>query len=184
MLGNTINANHTGVLVSCSASELSERGALLEVLELLQCGNAAGASAYVQKLRRSGQFAKVVSTVRLNVCLECASTAKEQKINQDGHAKAAARDVKATASPCALPTTASSLARAHALSKLPGLTRKQRRVVALLSTGCTNIQISKQLRISRNTVKWHLKTISRVLGANNRLSIVHIAQSKGLLEFL
>jgi DNA-binding CsgD family transcriptional regulator len=61
------------------------------------------------------------------------------------------------------------------------LTPRQRVVLALVRDGLTNRQIAARMLVSENTVKWHLKALSRLLGAGNRCSIIRIAEQRRLL---
>ena len=49
------------------------------------------------------------------------------------------------------------------------LTRREREVLAMLVTGCTNEEIGQRLFISPHTVKSHTQNIFRKLGVKNRL---------------
>ncbi len=61
------------------------------------------------------------------------------------------------------------------------LTSKQRVVLRFVKDGMTNQQIAYRMSVSLNTVKWHLKNISRALGASNRCSVLRIAEQKELI---
>ncbi|MEM6971218.1 MAG: response regulator transcription factor [Pseudomonadota bacterium] len=52
------------------------------------------------------------------------------------------------------------------------LTRREREVLAALSKGWTNTQISSRLGVSENTVKYHLKLIYEKLEVSNRSTAV------------
>ncbi|MEM0922549.1 MAG: response regulator transcription factor [Pseudomonadota bacterium] len=52
------------------------------------------------------------------------------------------------------------------------LTKREREVLAALSKGWTNVQISDRLGVSENTVKYHLKLIFEKLGVKTRAAAV------------
>lgn len=72
------------------------------------------------------------------------------------------------------PVAARTPARpAPALGRVPdGLTRREREVLGLMSSGATNAQIADQLTVSESTVKSHVKHILRKLGATNRTEAI------------
>jgi DNA-binding CsgD family transcriptional regulator len=53
-----------------------------------------------------------------------------------------------------------------------GLSAREIEVVVLLAKGCCNKEIGTQLFISEHTVKGHLKSITRKVGAESRGNIV------------
>jgi DNA-binding NarL/FixJ family response regulator len=62
------------------------------------------------------------------------------------------------------------------------LTPRQKKLLGMVCDGLSNRQIATRLLVSENTVKWHLKGLSRKLGANNRLSMIRIAEQRGLVS--
>ncbi len=52
------------------------------------------------------------------------------------------------------------------------LSNKERQVAECLSKGMTNFQIAEACDITENTVKTHLKSIFKKLGAENRTQAV------------
>ena len=48
------------------------------------------------------------------------------------------------------------------------LTERERTILALVAEGATNAQIARRLRVSENTVKFHLQNVYMKLGASNR----------------
>ncbi len=65
--------------------------------------------------------------------------------------------------------------------KLPKLGVRQIEVLGLIANGCANKDIARNLSISENTVKTHLKQIFRELGVNKRTACVRKAQVLGLI---
>ncbi|WP_084183050.1 helix-turn-helix domain-containing protein [Nevskia soli] len=61
------------------------------------------------------------------------------------------------------------------------LTSRQIAVLRCVREGLTNTEAAARLGVSLNTVKWHLKELSRALGTKNRCAAVHRAQLCGLI---
>ena len=61
------------------------------------------------------------------------------------------------------------------------LTSRQIAVLHCVREGLTNTEAAARLGVSLNTIKWHLKGVSRSLGAKNRCAAVHRAQLRGLI---
>lgn len=61
-----------------------------------------------------------------------------------------------------------------------GLTLQEMRVVELLPRGLTNRAIGRELGISEETVKVHIRSAKRKLGAKHRTEAAAIAQREGL----
>jgi two-component system, NarL family, response regulator LiaR len=62
------------------------------------------------------------------------------------------------------------------------LTAREREVLALLTKGSSNLEISRQLNISMATVKYHLTNIFTKLGAKNRVEAAAIALEHNLVD--
>lgn len=62
------------------------------------------------------------------------------------------------------------------------LTARQADVLRCLMSGYSNKQIAKELGVTEGTVKSHLKTIMRKLGATSRLQAIRFAQHRGLFN--
>ncbi len=58
------------------------------------------------------------------------------------------------------------------LNPLAGLTDREREILAALAQGMTNQQLADALKISLNTVKFHLKNLYGKLGVDNRAQAV------------
>ncbi len=65
--------------------------------------------------------------------------------------------------------------------KLPRLGTRQAEILRLIANGYTNKDIARNLSISENTVKTHLKQIFRELAVNNRTACVRKAQTLGII---
>jgi LuxR family maltose regulon positive regulatory protein len=62
------------------------------------------------------------------------------------------------------------------------LSQRELEVVKLLCNGFSNHQLSRQLAISPDTVKWHLKNIFGKLGVDNRAQAIVAAERLGLIS--
>jgi DNA-binding NarL/FixJ family response regulator len=62
-----------------------------------------------------------------------------------------------------------------------GLTQRERNVLGGLALGKSNKEIARDLDLQEVTVKLHVKTLSRKLGARNRTHAVMIARDAGLV---
>ncbi len=62
------------------------------------------------------------------------------------------------------------------------LTAQETVILNQIVQGCNNMQISKLTSISIHTVKAHISSIFRKLGAKNRANAVYIALKNGLIN--
>jgi ATP/maltotriose-dependent transcriptional regulator MalT len=53
----------------------------------------------------------------------------------------------------------------------PGITERQRQVVALIAVGCSNEEVAKRLEISPRTAKAHSDALRQKLGVSRRRQI-------------
>jgi DNA-binding NarL/FixJ family response regulator len=63
----------------------------------------------------------------------------------------------------------------------PALSGRERDVLEHLASGATNREIARELHLSPHTIKEHVSTVYRKLGARNRAEAVQKAQRVGLL---
>jgi len=71
----------------------------------------------------------------------------------------------------------SQLARETLLADNPRrLTHREREILAFLGRNLTNQQIADQLFISRETVRWHLRSLYSKIGVSNRPAAVEYAR--------
>jgi DNA-binding NarL/FixJ family response regulator len=61
------------------------------------------------------------------------------------------------------------------------LSDRELEVVRLVAQGATNLRVARELYVSESTVKYHLRTAMRKLGASDRAELVYRASARGLL---
>jgi DNA-binding NarL/FixJ family response regulator len=64
----------------------------------------------------------------------------------------------------------------------PDLTRREAEVLELLAQGKTNKEIARHLVISERTVKFHVSSLMKKLGASNRTEMVSLAAQAGIID--
>ncbi|MFZ2872196.1 LuxR C-terminal-related transcriptional regulator [Zavarzinia sp.] len=80
------------------------------------------------------------------------------------------------------PTPDFALPDVGAVGGLNGLSHREGHVLTLISQGLTNRDIAEALVLSEETVKWHMRNITKKLNARNRTHAVQIARQSGLLH--
>ena len=75
-----------------------------------------------------------------------------------------------------------TMSRAERREETEPLTPREIEVLALLSQGLQNKEISARLFISERTVKFHVSSLMHKLGAENRTETVTIAAQRGLIQ--
>lgn len=68
-------------------------------------------------------------------------------------------------------------------ARLPELTHRETTVLEQLGRGKSNVEIAEALHLSESTVKTHLASILTKWEARDRLQVVVLAASAGLLTF-
>jgi DNA-binding NarL/FixJ family response regulator len=68
-----------------------------------------------------------------------------------------------------------------ARNKETGLTPRELEILEKLPTGDTVLEIAAQLFITESTVKTHLSSVYKKLGATNRVQAINAARKLGLL---
>ncbi len=70
----------------------------------------------------------------------------------------------------------------EARQKQPDLTEREMQVLELLAEGCSNKEMADELSLSEETIKLHLSTLRKKLGAVDRTQAVVFAYKKGILH--
>jgi DNA-binding NarL/FixJ family response regulator len=89
--------------------------------------------------------------------------------------------ILALAGGVALPEDAEAPDPQAAVAQMAALTRRETDVLQGLCEGKTNKEIARDLELQEVTVKLHVKTMSRKLGARNRTHAAMIARNAGLI---
>lgn len=71
---------------------------------------------------------------------------------------------------------------ASASEDMSGFTSRERKVMELLSAGLSNKEIGRALKLSDNTIKFHLRNIFAKLNVSTRTAAVAVARDKGILS--
>jgi DNA-binding NarL/FixJ family response regulator len=64
----------------------------------------------------------------------------------------------------------------HHRDRGPQLTAREREILALIHAGCPNAEISRQLFISPETVRWHVRHLFTKIGVRDRASVAEFAR--------
>jgi DNA-binding CsgD family transcriptional regulator len=80
------------------------------------------------------------------------------------------------------PTTSVIQEPERSARPLGTLSDREREVLALLASGCTNQRIADSLSISLNTVERHTANVYRKLGVRGRVEATHYAVKIGLVD--
>ena len=75
-----------------------------------------------------------------------------------------------------------SMSRDERREEIEPLTPRELEVLALLARGQKNAEIARRLFISERTVKFHVSSLMRKLGAENRTEAVTLAAQRGLIQ--
>jgi DNA-binding NarL/FixJ family response regulator len=74
------------------------------------------------------------------------------------------------------------LPRTASPATLNALTKRERDILAELTTGNTDMEIAGRLQVSEGTVKTHIRNILRKLGVPNRTAAIAYALREGLID--
>ena len=62
-----------------------------------------------------------------------------------------------------------------------GLTRREQQLVEMIGRGLTNKEIAQHLNVAEQTIKNHVHRMLRKVGVNDRLAVVDLCRSQGLV---
>jgi len=62
-----------------------------------------------------------------------------------------------------------------------GLTRREQQLVEMIGRGLTNKEIAQQLNVAEQTIKNHVHRMLRKVGVNDRLAVVDLCRTQGLV---
>lgn len=148
-----------GVRASEPNVEIVMLGEISEEAEFLQCVRA-GVRGYLARDSRSEDILRAIMQVREGAAV-CPG-------------KLCARLFRYFES------EAKSLPSASVHQRL-GLTRREQQLIPLVARGLTNKEIANHFSLSEQTVKNHLYRMKHKIGAQDRLSIVHVCRMQGFM---
>jgi DNA-binding NarL/FixJ family response regulator len=175
---------------------LALRGSGAEVLLLASCGDLLGDLTVIRNVRSTESNMEIImlgdindegeflQCVRAGVCGYLARNASSEEISR------AVRDVRSGSAVCPgklcarlfryFESEAKSLPSASIHQRM-GLTRREQQLIPLVARGMTNKEIANHFSLSEQTVKNHLYRIKHKIGADDRLSIVHLCRLQGFM---
>ena len=175
---------------------LALAGSGAEVLLLASCGDLLGDLTVIRDVRSTESGMEIImlgdineegeflQCVRAGVCGYLARNASSEEILR------AVRDVRSGSAVCPgklcarlfryFESEAKSLPSASIHQRM-GLTRREQQLIPLVARGMTNKEIANHFSLSEQTVKNHLYRIKHKIGADDRLSIVHLCRLQGFM---
>jgi DNA-binding NarL/FixJ family response regulator len=175
---------------------LALAGSGAEVLLLASCGDLLGDLTVIRNVRFTESSMEIImlgdineegeflQCVRAGVCGYLARDASSEEILR------AVRDVRSGSAVCPgklcarlfryFESEAKSLPSASIHQRM-GLTRREQQLIPLVARGMTNKEIANHFSLSEQTVKNHLYRIKHKIGADDRLSIVHLCRLQGFM---
>ena len=175
---------------------LALAGSGAEVLLLASCGDLLGDLTVIRNVRSTESSMEIImlgdineegeflQCVRAGVCGYLARNASSEEILR------AVRDVRSGSAVCPgklcarlfryFESEAKSLPSASIHERM-GLTRREQQLIPLVARGMTNKEIANHFSLSEQTVKNHLYRIKHKIGADDRLSIVHLCRLQGFM---
>ena len=142
----------------------------------------AGASANLKKAIALGEPGGFIRCF-VNLGHQMADLIKQQLITQEGNVSYLVQILKAFGEDVGQQARHESDKVQQRYQILPNhLTDRELEIMDLLARGLQNKHIAANLSITKETVKSHLKTIFKKLGASNRQNAVYRAVSFGLIS--
>ncbi len=154
---------------------------LFDALARFKAGETKSGLRCLQYLQQSRSLVALIDT--LCPGLSTRSDRRSRRIRSlIGESPAALPDGEAAMAKSAAPGWLEEIKFPRAVQAAASeLTLRQHAALKLVLDGCTNAEIARRLLISKNTVKWHLKLIFRLLGVENRCSALKVAKARDLI---
>lgn len=167
-----------GLLVA--AEEGGRSGRVIEILVLQSLVSAATGDerAAARSLSRALTLAEPEGYVRVFLDEGAPMTALLQRLKRGDSAARYAGVLLAFGGDAVSP----ALTAHSALDSLEALTERESQVLRLLGTDLSGPEIARELRVSLNTVRTHVRNVYGKLGANGRRAAVSRAKELGLLQ--
>jgi DNA-binding NarL/FixJ family response regulator len=163
---------------------LASCGDLLEDLTVIRNVRATEPGVEIVMLGAIGEEGDFLQCVRAGVRGYLARSAGGEELLQ------AVRDVRAGSAVCPgklcarlfryFESEAKSVPSASIHQRM-GLTRREQQLIPLVARGMTNKEIANHFSLSEQTVKNHLYRMKHKIGAEDRLSIVHLCRLQGFM---
>ncbi len=176
------------------ATAMCDKGA--DILLLTSCGNFLEDLTVIRNVRDSQPGVDVVMLGKIGdegEFLQCVRAGVHGYLSRDARTEEilqAIFDVRAGGAVCPgklcaklfryFEAEAKSLPSASIHQRL-GLTRREQQLIPLVARGLTNKEIANHFSLSEQTVKNHLYRMKHKVGAENRLSIVHLCRMQGFM---
>jgi len=173
---------------------MSGKGA--DILLLTSCGNFLDDLTVIRNVRTSQPGAEIVMLGKIGTegeFLQCVRAGVRGYLSRDAgpdEILQAIFEVRAGAAVCPgklcaqlfryFEAEAKSLPSASIHQRM-GLTRREQQLVPLVARGLTNKEIANHFSLSEQTVKNHLYRMKHKIGAEDRLSIVHLCRMQGFM---
>jgi DNA-binding NarL/FixJ family response regulator len=171
-------STHSDVLVMASC------GDQLEDLSVIRAVRANAAGVEIVLLGKTTEEAHFLQCVRAGVRGYLSEEASSEEILQ------AILEVREGAAVCPgklcaglfryFETEAKSVPSATIHQRM-GLTRREQQLIPLVAKGLTNKEIANHFSLSEQTIKNHLYRMKHKIGADDRLSIVHLCRVQGFM---
>jgi two-component system response regulator DevR len=163
---------------------LTSRGNFFEDLNVIRQARSSAPEVEIIMLGETGEEQEFLQWVRAGVRGYLPREARSEELTR------AILDVRSGAAVCPgklcarlfryFEAEAKSLPSSSVHQRL-GLTRREQQLIPLVARGLTNKEIANHFSLSEQTVKNHLYRMKHKIGAEDRLSIVHVCRMQGFM---
>jgi DNA-binding NarL/FixJ family response regulator len=185
-----------GVYCRAPLDHLALIGSGAEVLLLASCGDLLADLSVIRNVRSAEPSVEIVMLGAVGEeaeFLQCVRAGVHGYLPRDASMDEilrAVRDVRSGSAVCPgklcarlfryFESEAKSLPSATIHQRM-GLTRREQQLIPLVARGMTNKEIANHFSLSEQTVKNHLYRMKHKIGADDRLSIVHMCRLQGFM---